>query len=398
MEENKNEIANINFELVESEEEKKSLIENLDKFEIFSFENLGLPNVSDSIVKSVYEILKNNILSNQTSQLLKCSAPLNELMRYKDGSYGGAIINQTSKRIEAQAHFTPASNVTKFISPFVILQIASIALGQYFMFKIDSKLENILKYIKDISTKIEYEKMASMKTVISEIVYIKNKKTMTENDINNLTELKKRTKDVLFYYEQKIWSINEKKISYGNKQRYMERIYEMLKPIGELDLDYNMYKLSSEILIYIHILLFYSFMNTSDTEDANQMLNEIKKSDYIFRYKISKKLKSVFNKMLEILNDIQKNKNHIPDKIGLAFDIAALPVVTPLAKIIIKKVKNSEDPAKLLIEQYEEKLKFLHYNKTDISKASEKIVSEMEKARNCYYFELDGKKYNMIEK
>ena len=398
MEENKNEIANINFELVESEEEKKSLIENLDKFEIFSFENLGLPNVSDSIVKSVYEILKNNILSNQTSQLLKCSAPLNELMRYKDGSYGGAIINQTSKRIEAQAHFTPASNVTKFISPFVILQIASIALGQYFMFKIDSKLENILKYIKDISTKIEYEKMASMKTVISEIVYIKNKKTMTENDINNLTELKKRTKDVLFYYEQKIWSINEKKISYGNKQRYMERIYEMLKPIGELDLDYNMYKLSSEILIYIHILLFYSFMNTSDTEDANQMLNEIKKSDYIFRYKISKKLKSVFNKMLEILNDIQKNKNHIPDKIELAFDIAYLPVATPLAKIIIKKVKNSEDPAKLLIEEYEKKLKFLRYNKTDISKAAEKIVSEMEKARNCYYFELDGKKYNIIEK
>ena len=139
-------------------------------------------------------------------------------------------------------------------------------------------------------------------------------------------------------------------------------------------------------------------MNTSNTEDANQILNEIKKSNYIFRYKISKKLKSVFNKMLEILNDIQKNKNHIPDKIGLAFDIAALPVVTPLAKIIIKKVKNSEDPAKLLIEQYEEKLKFLHYNKTDISKASEKIVSEMEKARNCYYFELDGKKYNMIEK
>ena len=398
MEENKNEIANINFELVESEEEKKSLIENLDKFEIFSFENLGLPNVSDSIVKSVYEILKNNILSNQTSQLLKCSAPLNELMRYKDGSYGGAIINQTSKRIEAQAHFTPASNVTKFISPFVILQIASIALGQYFMFKIDSKLENILKYIRDISTKIEYEKMASMKTVISEIVYIKNKKTMTENDINNLTELKKRTKDVLFYYEQKIWSINEKKISYGNKQRYMERIYEMLKPIGELDLDYNMYKLSSEILIYIHILLFYSFMNTSDTEDANQMLNEIKKSDYIFRYKISKKLKSVFNKMLEILNDIQKNKNHIPDKIELAFDIAYLPVATPLAKIIIKKVKNSEDPAKLLIEEYEKKLKFLRYNKTDISKAAEKIVSEMEKARNCYYFELDGKKYNIIEK
>ena len=266
------------------------------------------------------------------------------------------------------------------------------------MFKIDSKLENILKYIKDISTKIEYEKMASMKTVISEIVYIKNKKTMTENDINNLTELKKRTKDVLFYYEQKIWSINEKKISYGNKQRYMERIYEMLKPIGELDLDYNMYKLSSEILIYIHILLFYSFMNTSDTEDANQMLNEIKKSDYIFRYKISKKLKSVFNKMLEILNDIQKNKNHIPDKIELAFDIAYLPVATPLAKIIIKKVKNSEDPAKLLIEEYEKKLKFLRYNKTDISKAAEKIVSEMEKARNCYYFELDGKKYNIIEK
>ena len=169
MEENKNEIANINFELVESEEEKKYLIENLDKFEIIDLSNsnnIDLSNVSDSIVKSAYEIFKNGILLNRTSELLKCSAPLNELMRYKDGSYGGAIINQTSKRIEAQAHFTPANNVTKFISPFVILQIASIALGQYFMFTIDSKLENILKYIRDISTKIEYEKMASIKTVI----------------------------------------------------------------------------------------------------------------------------------------------------------------------------------------------------------------------------------------
>ena len=398
MEENKNEIANINFELVESEEEKKYLIDNLDKFKIVSFENLDLSNVSDSIVKSVYEIFKNGILLNQTSQLLKCSAPLNNLMRYKDRSYGGAIINQTSKRIEAQAHFTPANNVTKLISPFVILQIVSIALGQYFMFTIDSKLENILKYIRDISTKIEYEKMASIKTVISEIMYIKNKKTITENDINNLTELKKRTKDVLFYYEQKILGINEEKISYGNKQRYMERIYEILKPIGELDLDYNMYKLSSEILIYIHILLFYSFMNTSNTEDANQILNEIKKSNYIFRYKIYKKLKSVFNKMLETLYYIKKKKNHIPDKIEIAFDIASLPVITPLAKIIIDKVKDSGDPAKLLIEQYEKKLKFLHYNKSDISKAAEKIVSEMEKVRTCYYFELDGEKYNIIEK
>lgn len=91
MEENKNEIANINFELVESEEEKKYLIENLDKFEIVSFENLDLSNISDSIVKSAYEIFKNGILLNRTFELLKCSAPLNELMRYKDGSYGGAI-------------------------------------------------------------------------------------------------------------------------------------------------------------------------------------------------------------------------------------------------------------------------------------------------------------------
>ncbi|MEI0567820.1 hypothetical protein [Brachyspira pulli] len=111
MEENKNEIANINFELVESEEEKKYLIENLDKFEIIDLSNsnnIDLSNVSDSIVKVTTELLKDGIILKEATELFKCSAPLSKLMSFKDGTFGGAVIGKNSL-IQAQAHFTPYS-------------------------------------------------------------------------------------------------------------------------------------------------------------------------------------------------------------------------------------------------------------------------------------------------
>ncbi|MEI0567819.1 hypothetical protein [Brachyspira pulli] len=76
------------------------------------------------------------------------------------------------------------------------------------MFQINEKLTAILKYVKEISAKLEYKEIASFKTVVSELAEMKDKKNITEYDINNLIDLIKRTKDVLYYYEQKIMNKN----------------------------------------------------------------------------------------------------------------------------------------------------------------------------------------------
>ncbi|WP_300758802.1 hypothetical protein [uncultured Brachyspira sp.] len=397
MEENKNEIANINFELVESEEEKKYLIENLDKFEIVSFENLDLSNISDSIVKSAYEIFKNGILLNRTSELLKCSAPLNELMRYKDGSYGGAIINQTSKRIEAQAHFTPiAGSAAAFVGVTMALQVASIALGQYFMFQINEKLTVILKYIKEISAKLEYKEIASFKTVVSELSELKDKKNITEQDINNLIDLRKRAKDVLFYYEQKIMNKNEDSITFENKQKFMKRVEKLIENIGEFDLDYYMYKAVSEVLIYIDIFLYNSYIKTSNFKDAELVLEKMKNYDNLFEDKIKEKIKNLLNKMIDQFNYIYDHRDHLKEK----FSMAAVFLLTPLAPIAINAIKTDEDAINFLndeIKKYDNIRYEMHHPNNEAVNLVKNITNEVNKDRLVYHFNYDDKEYAFIE-
>ena len=400
MEENKNEIANINFELVESEEEKKSLIENLDKFQIIDLSNsnnIDLSNISDSIVKGASELLKNSIILSEASNLLKCSVPLNKLMNFRDGSFGGAIIG-TNSLIEGQAHFTPiAGSAAAFVGVTMALQVASIALGQYFMFQINEKLTVILKYIKEISAKLEYKEIASFKTVVSELSELKDKKNITEQDINNLIDLRKKAKDVLFYYEQKIMNKNEDSITFENKQKFMKRLEKLIENIGEFDLDYYMYKAVSEVLIYIDIFLYNSYIKTSNFKDAELVLEKMKNYDNLFEDKIKEKIKNLLNKMIDQFNYIYDHRDHLKEK----FSMAAVFLLTPLAPIAINAIKTDEDAINFLndeIKKYDNIRYEMHHPNNEALNLVKNITNEVNKDRVIYHFNYDDKEYAFIEK
>lgn len=400
MEENKNEIANINFELVESEEEKKYLIENLDKFEIIDLSNsnnIDLSNISDSIVKGTTELLKDAVILKEAAELFKCSAPLSKLMNFKDGTFGGAIIGKNSL-IQAQAHFTPiSSSAAAFVGVTIALQIASIALGQYFMFQINEKLTVILKKVQEISAKLEYKEIASFKTVISELADIKDKKNITEYDINNLIDLRKRTKDVLYYYEQKIMNKNEDSINLGNKQKFMRRIEKLIENIGEFDLDYYMYKAASEVLIYIDIFLYNFHIKTSNFQNAELVLEKMKNYNNLFEDKVKEKIKNLLNKMIDQFHYIYDHRGHLKDK----FAIVAGLLLNPLISSAITSIKTNEEAIEFLnkkLKKYDDIRYQMHFPSNEAINLVKNITNEIDKERVVYHFDYNDKEYAFIEK
>lgn len=404
MEENKNEIANINFELVESEEEKKYLIENLDKFEIIDLSNsnnIDLSNVSDSIVKVTTELLKDGIILKEAAELFKCSAPLSKLMSFKDGTFGGAVIGKNSL-IQAQAHFTPiAGSAAAFVGVTIALQIASIALGQYFMFQINEKLTVILKKVQEISAKLEYKEIASFKTVVSELAEMKDKKNITEYDINNLIDLRKRTKDVLYYYEQKIMNKNEDSINFGNKQKFMKRIEKLIDNIGEFDLDYYMYKAASEVLIYIDIFLYNCYVKTSNFKDAELVLEKMKNYNNLFEDKIEEKIKKLLDKIIDQFHYIYTHKDHLKNKISIATSFV-IPLASTTIEFLemLKFQKNKETESIILnkIEKYCSIKHEMHYQNNEVLNLVNNITNEINKNRVVYHFNYNDKEYAFIEK
>lgn len=400
MEENKNEIANINFELVETEEEKKYLIENLDKFEIIDLtnsNNIDLSNISDSIVKGTTELLKDAVILKEASELFKCSVPLSKLMNFKDGTFGGAIIGKNSL-IEGQAHFKHISgSAAAFVGVNIALQIASIALGQYFMFQINEKLTIILKKVQEISAKLEYKEIASFKTVISELSEMKDKKNITELDINNLIDLRKRTKDVLYYYEQKIMNKNENSINFGNKQKFMRRIEKLIENIGEFDLDYYMYKAASEVLIYIDIFLYNFHIKTSNFQNAELVLEKMKNYNNLFEDKVKEKIKNLLNKMIDQFHYIYDHRGHLKDK----FAIVAGLLLNPLISSAITSIKTNEEAIEFLndeIKKYDDIRYQMHFPSNEAINLVKNITNEIDKERVVYHFDYNDKEYAFIEK
>lgn len=409
MEENKNEIANINFELVESEEEKKYLIENLDKFEIIDLSNsnnIDLSNISDSIVKGTTELLKDAVILKEAAELFKCSAPLSKLMNFKDGTFGGAIIGKNSL-IQAQAHFTPiSSSAAAFVGVTIALQIASIALGQYFMFQINEKLTVILKKVQEISAKLEYKEIASFKTVVSELAEIKDKKNITEYDINNLIDLRKRTKDVLYYYEQKIMNKNEDSINFGNNKKLIDSIKKMEENIGEFDLDYNMYKAASEVLIYIDILLYNSYIKNSNFQDAELVLEKMKNYNHLFEDRVQKKIYKLLHKIIfQFENVLYNNGDYLVPilsaELALENHIMILPQhIKP--KSIFKFINpNIKEASSIFLEKnakYHSIQNELINENNEAINLVKNITNEIDKERVLYHFNYKDKEYAFIEK
>lgn len=166
------EVATPTFEVVANESDKQSLINNLDNFDIIKINKNTKKDekfeiFSDSVVRISSELIKDGLILNTATQLFKCDTPITQLMRLGDG-YGSAIMS--NGKITGQAPFVQArGDMAKILSPFLALQVASIVLGQHFMFEINEKLGQLLDMVKEISMKFEYEKIAKLKTIQSEM-------------------------------------------------------------------------------------------------------------------------------------------------------------------------------------------------------------------------------------
>lgn len=404
-----NEIIEAKFDLIENDEDKNTLINNLSNYNIFKIDErnsngINIGNFSDSVVKVASELFKDGLILEKTSKLFKCDTSINSLMKFTTGGYGSAIMKDG--KISEHAKFFPVGgDISKVISPFLILQIASVALGQYFMYQINEKLGEILNIVKEISMKMEYEKMAELKTIISEILEIKNKKTIDKDDINKLDNLKQKTKDIFNYYEIKIKNTTIDEIDFGNKKRFKSRIEELLKNTGEFDLNYYMYKASFETLISIYALLYKVYVQNNDFENAENIFAILKQYDKLFDNEISSKLKDITNKILNQFDYIQKNKDWIPDiltkprKINTFIKIIqpGLFITEKISGAIYNKITSGKDFTKEHIEKYSKLKEEINNNSSQVIQSNMNFIQNMERKNTIYYAEINNDKYALIE-
>ena len=406
-----NEIIEAKFDLIENDEDKNTLINNLSNYNIFKIDEsnsngINIGNFSDSVVKVASELFKDGLILEKTSKLFKCDTSINSLMKFTTGGYGSAIMKDG--KISEHAKFFPVGgDISKVISPFLILQIASVALGQYFMYQINEKLGEILNVVKEISMKMEYEKMAELKTIISEILEIKNKKTIDKDDINKLDNLKQKTKDIFNYYEIKIKNTTIDEIDFGDKKRFKSRIDKLLKNIGEFDLNYYMYKASFETLISIYALLYKVYAQNNDFENAENIFAILKQYDKLFDNEISSKLKDSTNKILNQFDYIQKNKNWIPDILTkprkiktndfIEFLFPSLFIIKKISGDIYNKITSGRDFTKEHIEKYSKLKEETNNNSSQVMQANINFIQNMERKNTIYYAEINNDKYALIE-
>lgn len=434
-----NEVATPIFE-VASENDKNSLINNADNFDLIKISENPTNNAngvkfgdfSDSVVRTLREAIKDGLILNKAAVLFKCDHSATEFMKLGKG-YGSAIVGNDGK-ITGHATFVPAGgDMAKIISPFLALQVASVALGQYFMLQIDEKLGQILDIVKEISMKFEYEKMAELKTIKSEIAEIiknyfetNNQKIIDKSTIDKLERLKEKAKNVFYYYETKIEETSKEKIDFGSNKRFQSRIEGLLHSIKDFDLDFKMYMISKEILICIYQLLCIAYMQNGDLRKAEIAFNTLKQNDKVFDDEMSKKLDGIVDKILEQFEYIQENKDWIPNATLKPFDTLVdksplpkkakslcksttdfLMQLTPLGELVnVSKEKiheiatndKDENTAKPHIEGFSILQEVIKKNDSKVIQDNAKFIQQIEQKRTIYYTKIDGDSYALIEK
>lgn len=420
-------VATPTFEIVANESDKQSLINNLDNFDIIKINKSTKKDekfeiFSDSVVRISSELIKDGLILNTATQLFKCDTPITQLMRLGDG-YGSAIMS--NGKITGQAPFVQAGgDMAKILSPFLALQVASIVLGQHFMFEINEKLGQLLDMVKEISMKFEYEKIAKLKTIqseIGEILEVNSSKIIDKSTTTKLEQLKEKAKDIFHYYETKIENTKIEKIDFGDNKRFQSRIERLLHNINDFDLNFAMYRHSKEILIYLYRLLYAAYMQNADFSKAEMVFNTLKHHDKVFDDKMSNKLMGITNKILEQLKYIQKHKDWIPNAVLKPFDTAvdkqewipekaksfvkfATDILwfnfNPIKEKIHEVATNDKDDntAKPHIASYSKLQEEIKENNSKVIQDNVKFIQRIEQKHSIYCTEIDGDSYVLIEK
>ena len=170
----KNIINSVMFDLINREEEKRVLTENLDNFSILNFNNLS--DKDNYIVKGASELLKAAILSSESSKLFKSKCPLSDSEKMNNYIY---------------------ANVFK-----------------YLILKMNDKLERIIEKLetyKILTLQTKEEKISELRNKISnmiDIIYrldvkIKNSRINDDFELEELNTLKEQAQDLNNYYIKK---------------------------------------------------------------------------------------------------------------------------------------------------------------------------------------------------
>ena len=266
----KNIINSVMFDLINREEEKRVLTENLDNFSILNFNNLS--DKDNYIVKGASELLKAAILSSESSKLFKSKCPLSDSEKMNNYIY---------------------ANVFK-----------------YLILKMNDKLERIIEKLetyKILTLQTKEEKISELRNKISnmiDIIYrldvkIKNSRINDDFELEELNTLKEQAQDLNNYYIKKYdFEQSNNKIHFYFPPiiliQHIRRIKLFENSLKEFYLINNLYELSLETLIYINIVLCNYYIKDSNFKEADGIINEMFDSN------------SLFNNNVKKVKDIQK--------------------------------------------------------------------------------------------
>lgn len=271
-------INNTQFDLINSEEERKYLAENLNNFSI-----LNLNNLSDKynyIVKGASELLKAAILSSQSSKLFKSKCLLIDSEKTNNYIYDNVF--------------------------------------EYLILKMNEKLECIINKLKTdkILIQTEKEKKQKVRDIISMVCRLKsaiNSSRINDDfELKELNTLKEQAQDFNNYYIKKYENIFEQ---FPNEIHFyfplcyfyyfppirliqhIRRIKLFEKLFKEFYLINNLYELSLETLIYINIALCNYYIKTSNFKEADSIINEMFDSNSLFNNNVKKSKRYAENKI-----------------------------------------------------------------------------------------------------
>ncbi|ASJ21672.1 hypothetical protein [Brachyspira hampsonii] len=271
-------INNTQFDLINSEEERKYLAENLNNFSILNLNNLS--DKDNYIVKGASELLKVTILSSQSSKLFKSKCILIDSEKTNNYIYDNVF--------------------------------------EYLILKMNEKLECIINKLKTdkILIQTEKEKKQKVRDIISMVCRLKsaiNSSRINDDfELKELNTLKEQAQDFNNYYIKKYENIFEQ---FPNEIyfyfplcyfyyfppirliQHIRRIKLFEKLFKEFYLINNLYELSLETLIYINIALCNYYIKTSNFKEADSIINEMFDSN------------SLFNNNVKKVKDMQKIKS-----------------------------------------------------------------------------------------
>ena len=259
------------------------ILKNIEKYEVFEIvENKEKENnnvgFSDSMIRLGTEVAKDILVLNQIPKNLFVSSVDPSLLSNLKGGFGTAVFKDG--KISEHVPFLKANmDLSKIVTPFVVMQIASIALGQHFMFEINNKLGEISKDIKDIKERLDDIEISKLKAFER---YLRERQgDMTERHISYIEiEMQIEINQILetFFETIKRKLKEAKKITASGFSLTAKGSVEKLKKeLQKLELDkyIGIYQYAEFLLIFSMFLVWQYYTSESNFEEADKVYKKI---------------------------------------------------------------------------------------------------------------------------